>query len=111
MRVLCRSEQLAEGEAIGIQHGNEPVERGYVLVRRAGRVYAYKNRCPHTGVNLEWLPNQFFDSSGHYLQCSVHGAIFDVENGQCLRGPCAGDALAAVTVEERSGEIVLTGEC
>lgn len=110
MRVLCRSEQLAEGEAIGIPHNDGPLAHGYVLIRRAGKLYAYKNRCPHTGVNLEWLPNQFFDSTGHYLQCSVHGAIFDIENGHCLQGPCAGDALTTVNVEERSGEIVLTGE-
>ena len=106
MQVLCRSEQLAEGEAIGIEHGT-PGERGYILIRREGKVYAYINRCPHTGVNLEWLPNQFFDSSGHYLQCAVHGAIFEVEDGQCVRGPCAGDALTAVKVEERDGDIVM----
>ncbi len=110
MRVLCRSEQLAEGEAIGIQHSDEPMQHGFILVRRAGKVYAYKNRCPHTGVNLEWLPNQFFDSSGQFLQCAVHGAIFEVENGQCVRGPCAGDALTSVAIDERHGEIVLAGE-
>ena len=108
MQVICRSEQLAEGEAMGIGH-ESPGEHGYLLVRRDGRVYAYLNRCPHTGVNLEWLPNQFFDSSGLYLQCALHGAIFEVENGQCLRGPCAGDALTSILVEERNGEILIPG--
>ena len=109
MKVLCRSDELAEGEAIGIEH-SEVAERGYILIRRQGKVFAYKNRCPHTGVNLEWLPNQFFDSSGHYLQCAVHGAMFEVENGQCVHGPCTGDALTAIRTEERNGEIILTGE-
>lgn len=109
MKVLCRSDELAEGGAIGIEN-DEPAERGYVLIRRNNRIYAYRNRCPHTGVNLEWLPNQFFDSSGHYLQCAVHGAIFEVESGHCLRGPCAGDALTPVKVEERDTGIVLLDE-
>lgn len=106
MRVLCRSAQLAEGEAIGIEHAAAG-ERGYILLRHAGKVYAYINRCPHTGANLEWLPNQFFDRSGDYLQCAVHGALFEPDTGHCARGPCAGDALTAIEVEECNGEIVL----
>jgi nitrite reductase/ring-hydroxylating ferredoxin subunit len=106
MPVLCRSEQLAEGKAIGIEHAVAG-ERGYIVLRRGGKVYAYINRCPHTGVNLDWLPNQFYDSSGDHLQCAMHGALFEPETGHCLRGPCAGDALTVIAVAERDGEIVL----
>ena len=45
---------------------------------------------------LEWLPDQFLDSSAQYIQCSVHGAMFRIEDGWCVRGPCAGDALMAI---------------
>ena len=103
MTVLYRSADLAEGQA----HGVQAADRHIILVRRHGRVYAYLNRCPHTGVNLEWLPDQFFDSSGEYLQCAVHGALFRVEDGHCVHGPCAGDALQPLRVAEVDGYIRL----
>jgi len=68
------------------------------VIRKQQRFYAYLNRCPHTGVNLNWFPNQFFDIDQHYIQCATHGALFKVENGYCVRGPCAGASLLSVPV-------------
>lgn len=103
MSRLCESDQLVEGQSRGIEVDGQSL----ILVRRRGRVYAYGNRCPHTGVNLDWLPDQFLDTSGDYLQCAVHGALFRIEDGYCVRGPCAGDALRRVAVREARGEILL----
>jgi nitrite reductase/ring-hydroxylating ferredoxin subunit len=71
--------------------GGETLE--LLLVKREGQIHAYRNRCPHTGVNLEWRPDQFLDPSERYIQCATHGALFRVEDGVCLRGPCAGQSL------------------
>ncbi len=60
--------------------------------------YAYENSCPHTGVNLNWQNEQFFSFDGLYLQCSLHGALFEPESGLCIRGPCKGAKLKAVNV-------------
>jgi len=67
-------------------------------VRRGAAVFAYHNRCPHTGVNLDWQPNQFLDLSNRYIQCATHGALFRLEDGFCLRGPCVGQYLQALRV-------------
>ena len=57
MKYVCPSASLTEGASLGFeQHGIR-----LLVVRRAGQVYAYKNRCPHRGVPLEWQPNQFLD--------------------------------------------------
>ncbi len=70
-------------------------------------IYAYVNRCPHTGINLNWQPNQFFDITGQLIQCSLHGALFRIEDGLCIRGPCLGDSLQAVNFEVRDNDIYL----
>ena len=67
--------------------------------------YAYRNSCPHTGVTLNWLAGQFFDYEQKYLQCATHGALFEVQTGLCLRGPCAGASLSALAVHKEDGAL------
>jgi len=76
-----------------------------LLVRREGRVYAYRNRCPHRGVALEWQPDRFLDDSGSLIQCARHGALFLIESGECVAGPCAGEFLVALPCREQDGAI------
>lgn len=64
-----------------------------IVVKQGGDLAVYENACPHTGVVLNWLPDQFLDVEGELLQCATHGALFDPLGGTCLRGPCAGQAL------------------
>ena len=72
------------------------------LVRQDGEVYAYLNRCPHTGVSLDWVPDQFLDVTEKLIQCATHGAQFRIEDGLCIYGPCHGASLTRipVTVED-----------
>ena len=63
-----------------------------------GEFHAYLNSCPHTQVNLNWMPNQFFDLESHYIQCSMHGAIFEPQSGVCIHGPCLGQSLHSLPV-------------
>ena len=74
-----------------IEHDARPEECFVIHVKQ--HFYAYKNRCPHTGVNLNWQPDQFFDYENRFIQCSTHGALFRCEDGYCVRGPCAGASL------------------
>ena len=100
--------ELSEGQALGRQV-RLPDGRvlALILVRWQGRVRAWENRCPHTGVNLEWLSDQFFDPEGRHLQCATHGALFRPDDGYCIFGPCAGQSLTPVRVLERAGRIIL----
>jgi nitrite reductase/ring-hydroxylating ferredoxin subunit len=78
-----------------------------ILVHWHGHWYAYRNACPHTGVNLNWSPAQFFDLQQRYLQCSLHGALFEPASGYCVYGPCAGDCLTPLTLDVRNGAIYI----
>ena len=61
--------------------------------------FAYVNRCPHTGVTLNWQPDQFFDIDNHFIQCSTHGALFRFDDGYCVRGPCVGTKLQSLPLK------------
>ena len=103
MKWLCPSEDLKEGNSRGFQID----ESDLLVVRREGRVYAYKNRCPHRGVRLEWQPDRFLDDSASLIKCATHAALFLIESGECVAGPCAGQFLTRLDCHEDSQGIWL----
>lgn len=100
---LCALSDLEENVARSFRSPAGEV----ILVVRDAQVYAWQNICPHLGINLEFNPDEFMDCEQHYLVCSNHGALFRVEDGLCVSGPCQGEGLAAVAIEVTSGEIYL----
>ena len=106
MKFLCPSQALGEGASRGFALD----ELRLLVVRREGRVYAYQNRCPHRGVALEWQPDQFLDASASLIQCSTHAALFLIESGECVAGPCAGQFLTGLDCHEDSQGIWLSLE-
>lgn len=106
MILLCRPVDLAEGRSRGFVVDDLKL----LLVRRHGRVHAYENRCPHRGIPLEWTPDQFLDHSGSLIQCTAHGALFLIESGECITGPCVGDVLQPLSVHEDADGIWLQDE-
>ena len=75
------------------------------MVRYDGKVYGYLNRCAHVPIELDWAEGEFFESSGLYLMCSTHGAIYVPESGQCAGGPCKGGRLRPIAVREEDDKI------
>jgi ketohexokinase len=108
---LCQVADLADPGTRGLQlAGPRGEDVALFLVRTGERVRAYRNCCPHTGAPLEWRPHQFLDFEGRFIQCALHGALFTPEDGRCVRGPCAGESLAAEPVLISDGWVVWTGE-
>ena len=87
----CSLRDIPEGEARGFESMEGNNIFSYFIVRRGKSVFAYENSCPHTGSPLDWTPNQFFDKKRNNLMCATHGALFEVETGLCIDGPCMGD--------------------
>jgi nitrite reductase/ring-hydroxylating ferredoxin subunit len=67
---------------------------------------AWLNCCPHQGRRLDYVPGKFLIHKGQ-LVCAAHGATFDLSEGLCVGGPCRGEHLARVIVEQ-DGEGGLT---
>ncbi|MBC7573384.1 MAG: Rieske 2Fe-2S domain-containing protein [Herminiimonas sp.] len=75
------------------------------IVRFRGTVHGYLNRCAHVPIELDWTEGEFFESSGMYLMCATHGAIYLPDTGRCAGGPCRGGALRKIAVTELEGKI------
>ncbi|MHB8474346.1 MAG: Rieske (2Fe-2S) protein [Gammaproteobacteria bacterium] len=105
-QVLCRAEELAKQETRGFAAVGVP-PRDVFVVLRGESVHAYINSCPHTGAPLDWLPNLFLSADGQLIQCALHGALFRIEDGVCVAGPCAGARLKRQAIEVRHGVVVL----
>jgi len=95
------------GKGVRFTVGRFGREASAFAIRYCGRVYAYLNECGHLPAELDWQPGEFFDYSKLYLICSVHGALYAPESGQCLGGRCQGKGLRPLEVEERDGVIYL----
>ncbi len=105
-RILCRVDEVPEGGTRGVTLTPGRRYADLIVARRDGRIHVYANRCPHTGAPMEWEPDKFMDLDGEYLTCGIHGALFRVDDGYCVRGPCARRSLAALAVEIRDGLVL-----
>ena len=107
--LICESDAVQEGGK-GVRFpvrafGDDAT--GFV-VRYDGKAYAYLNRCAHVPIELDWAEGEFFESSGLYLMCSTHGAIYVPNSGLCAGGPCKGGKLRPIDVREEGGKIYWT---
>ena len=98
---LCRLDELPIGETRGFNYAGYPL----FAIAQHGNVFLYHNRCPHLGVELNLVENEFLDIEGSYFQCSTHGALFTIEEGFCVSGPCRGRHLQAVPYKVSHGAI------
>ena len=86
-----------------LRRGDREIEA--LLVNFQGTHFAYVNRCPHTGITLDWVNNQFFSSDHRYLMCATHGAVFEPPSGECIWGPCVGLSLQSLPIDFDDGQI------
>lgn len=63
------------------------------VIRKGDQVYGYCDRCPHMGLPLAQELDRYLTTGGELILCSWHGALFEVETGRCVGGPCAGARL------------------
>lgn len=104
MTRLFHIDDIAEDHCLEFEHNG----RQCFAVKKDGQIYLYENRCPHLGIELNWQENQFLDPDNALIQCSTHGALFRIDNGQCVSGPCLGDQLRVIDFDVRDGIIYLT---
>ena len=102
---LCALADLPEVGARGFDfRSDDQVFAGFV-VRRGAEVFGYVDSCPHAGWPLA-VADRYLTREKDLLVCSGHGALFRIDDGLCVAGPCADAALIAWPVEIRDGEVV-----
>ena len=91
--------------------------RNFVLEMKAGRfhgfvvrqgeaVHGYVDRCAHMALPLAQQLDDYLTPDGGLIACSWHGALYRIEDGVCVGGPCAGARLQTWAVAVRDGMIV-----
>lgn len=103
---LARLDTIADGAA-----------RNFVLQMKAGRfhgfvirqgatVAGYVDRCPHMGLPLAQVLDAYLSPDKALIACSWHGALFAIDDGRCVGGPCTGARLTPWPVTVIDGAIV-----
>jgi nitrite reductase/ring-hydroxylating ferredoxin subunit len=76
------------------------------VVRRGESVHGYLDRCAHMALPLAHTLDGYLTEDGSLIQCHWHGALYRIEDGVCVGGPCSGARLQAWPVAVRDGVIV-----
>ena len=107
-RVLCRLDEIPEPGSKGFDFRVGDDLRSIFVVRLGGTVRAYENSCPHTLGPLDWVPDQFLTREKDMILCATHGALFRIEDGHCLSGPCVGENLTPLPVSIAGESVAVT---
>ncbi len=101
---LATLDALPDGVPVEVETDVDGSPESLILYRSGDSVRAWLNVCPHAGRRLDWAPGKFLMSKDGLLVCAAHGASFELREGNCVGGPCRGDALRAVAVVVDSAE-------
>ena len=110
MKSICNLEDLEEVDSLEFALSDGGTEKKCFIVKVRDRIFAYKNCCPHTGAPLNWQENKFLDLFGLNIQCTLHGALFQIEDGLCTWGPCEGQSLKPVDIMVSNGTVYCTAQ-
>ncbi len=81
------------------------MELDIFVIRRGEQVFGYVNSCPHAWTPLDWSPDRFTNMEKTHILCATHGAVFEMETGLCIAGPCKGDRLTNFPITVTAGAI------
>lgn len=105
--LLCRLDELPDGESRGFDpHGAG--QDTLLLVRTGDSLHAYRDACPHYGdTPMAWRRHAYLNAERNRIVCAAHGALFRIDDGVCVQGPCLGQALTAVPLTIENGCVYL----
>ncbi|MEK9725793.1 MAG: Rieske 2Fe-2S domain-containing protein, partial [Rhodospirillaceae bacterium] len=93
---LCDLDDIPDGGSDGFVVDTADGRCGLMVIRQGDGAVSYLNSCPHIGTPLEIQPGRFLDSAGAHILCTTHGALFRIDDGVCIAGPCVDDALEPI---------------
>lgn len=102
---LCNSDDLVDsGLAVPFDVVYQGQSCWAFALRFEGQAHAYLNRCAHVAMEMDFQPNRFFDTTGRWLICATHGALYQPATGRCMSGPCR-RALVKIDLSEQGGVV------
>ncbi len=107
VKKLCNISDIGGNKSAGFTVKTNDGRCGLILIRLDDEIFCYLNSCPHIGTPLEIQPDRFLNQTGEYILCSTHGALFQIEDGLCIAGPCVNEKLTRVEIEVHNNSIYI----
>lgn len=103
---LANLKQLSNAKTLVVKAPN--FNHGVVLIKYDNDIRAFVNNCPHQNVPLNEAYKIDVNPFEKTLKCSVHEAFFNIDDGECIEGPCQNEYLESVAVYmTENGDIYL----
>ena len=104
---LCALDEIPSPGARGFRYrADDAVFAGFV-VRRGETVFGYADSCPHAGWPLAGPSGRFLTRENDLILCGGHAALFRIEDGAMVAGPCQNVSLTPWPVRVEGSDIVV----
>lgn len=102
---LCNLDELNHLETKAIY--SNLYEKKIIVLLYKQKIYAWLDACPHytQATPMSWRKDQYLTEDRKFIKCFAHGALFDFQTGDCVKGPCIGQKLTSVKVVIESNEL------
>ena len=107
-KMIASLDEIADPGSKGVRLDLQDSQLDLFIIKKDSQISVYKNSCPHTQGPLDWTPDQFLDLDNNHIQCANHGALFEINSGLCIYGPCKAENLKALPFMIKDGDIYLT---
>lgn len=98
---IASMDELSPGKVINFMYPTDK-DNAILIVLPERELRAYSTVCPHKGKCVGW------DDQLQKLHCPAHGAVFDPESGEKLKGP--GDKfLTRINLQIREKDVFAVG--
>jgi nitrite reductase/ring-hydroxylating ferredoxin subunit len=99
-------QEIARGRFVRVGGGPET----FLVGRVEAGWRAYANVCRHRALPLDLGASSPMSDDGRHLLCHQHGALYRLDDGKCMMGPCAGEWLTQVPVTQHEDALALGAE-
>ncbi len=101
---LFSTENLLDSQCKEFTFYNQGIKTKGFAILSGSNIHAYHNACPHTGAPLNWQENEFLNLEKSHIQCTLHGACFEIDSGLCIFGPCLNKSLQSIDIKISNSE-------
>lgn len=105
--IIAAVNDIADPGSKGLNVDHDGTKLELFIVKKDSNITVYRNSCPHTLGPLDWTPNEFLDMNNQYIMCANHGALFEINTGLCIYGPCKAQSLKALPFTIKNNQICL----
>ena len=107
IRVLaCPRSALIPGEVVPValpRGQNRRPREAMVLLGNDGEPRCYLNECRHLPIPIDMGSKRYLTQNKQHLLCGTHGALYRLDDGVCVTGPCLSLALESIPLIEEDG--------